>query len=527
MKRKVEVGDMNFLINQILAQLYSDPRNALVEFVTNAVESYREFNEGREQKTPADVEIYMKRRAHSLIKITDSGRGMNWTEIWDFPVKLAASVKRTAEYQQKFPDAAKKGIGKFGIGAWSFPKLGESMKIYTKQEGSPTFHLITNSRILPEVEIDVSGYTGIRDHGTHVIIENLKVARDPLMTPGMIKEHFGQKFREAFLSHDINALSITDTKGKRDYKITVEPAQYTGDLFPVKEISTPSGKIKVELYVLPRGWKQATKVAVIRRQRADVEDISKLPEFRNFPWDSNRVQGDITADFLESLPTRDSYERDERFAHFRKGVKSIEDEIVRYLKEKDELHKLEKTEKTASAISRIIAEVLQEAKFEIEPIPIKDKKEKVKGEVTTAEGIKPVEVDRPPRPPPKKPGEPVEPKEHIDRGEKEEGEVIKEKEEGKEKKVKYGIGIVFEQQKFTDEPYLHSKFIAPNIVLVNELHEDYEDAIKRDDEGRYFSYLALKELIIHYRDGLSTDSSIENFISLQIKSDRRLGRKVA
>jgi len=294
----LSIGDEENVI-RILGDVYNDPRDAMAEFITNAIEA-----------SATKIYVFLHKRAKEpYMRVSDNGDGMTEDGLKYARKNIGNSLKR---YDPKTP-------GEKGIGILGFQAIADRCDIVSRgNTESFCLSLTAGTRKAP---IEQEKERALQIRGTDVYLYGIGDDRWRMFTREKLANHFKTKFRRDLSS---DAFSLEIIEGKEATR--VRPEAYKGEPFYINTLRTSYGNIRLSLYILPSGKSGSIGVYC---KNIKVLNLVDLPEFACELWNLGKVQGEITADFLTPTTGRGSFIRDRKhFPAWVNGVKSIEKQLA-------------------------------------------------------------------------------------------------------------------------------------------------------------------------------------------------------
>jgi len=460
----LSIGDEENVI-RILGDVYNDPRDALAEFITNAIEA---------NTTKIYVFLY-KRAKEPYIRVSDNGNGMTKDMLKYIAKNIGNSLKR---YDPK--SAGEKGIGILG-----FQAIGERCDIVSRGNTNQETFCLSLTAGTRKGSIEEEKERALQIRGTDVYLYGISDDKWRMFTREKLANHFKTKFR-LDLSSDACSLEIVEGKEATP----VRPEAYKGEPFYINTLRTNYGNISLSLYILPSG--KSCSIGVYCK-KIKVLNLVDLPEFACEPWDLGKVQGEITADFLTPTTGRGSFIRDRKhFPAWVDAVKSIEKQLA---SEVEHLTKEYSTAQTRKLYKRLKL-AFQKAITELNLEGMKRRK--------TSKGLL---------------------KDGSNRGQSRKGR--SKKDGGKERKKRKMKAFTFswnDQEPFTDHPELRSYLDSQlHIINVNPDHPDYlKERQTAERKEAYFRTLASKELALYNYPKANPETLLEEFVAIEVCVRRHL-----
>lgn len=327
----------------LLGQLYSDPRDVVNEFLSNAADEYKLANIQQ-----GIIRIRLVRsgmRAH--VHVEDHGRGMTKAKLRKIGKSLALSEKALD------PST----IGEKGIGIVGFQAIARRSDIVSRPEGHDDTWCLSLKQGSLEFALDSEAKRKRTIPGTDVYLYGITKENWRLLSLKRLASYFKERRRAALLRGEYRLQIV---QGKQS--AWVMPDQYAGSPFHVTTRRTPYGPVKFNLWLGRGSVKRKKRIALIGKGGTTiVEDITSIPEFDGFPWNSDKVEGDITFEPLEQISGRRGVVRDrKKFPEFLEATESVKDELAKEVtKVASELDK-ETEGKILSALRRTFRRVLRE-----------------------------------------------------------------------------------------------------------------------------------------------------------------------
>jgi len=296
----LSIGDEENVI-RILGDVYNDPRDALAEFITNAIEA-----------KATKIYVFLHKRAREpYILVSDNGEGMTKDMLKHVAKNIGNSLKR---YDPKTP-------GEKGIGILGFQAIAERCDIVSRGNTNRESFRLSLTAGTRKGSIEEEKERALQIRGTDVYLYGVGDDKWRMFTREKLANHFKTKFRPDLLS---DACSLEIVEGKEATR--VRPEAYKGEPFYIHTLRTTYGNIRLSLHILPSG--KSCSISVYCK-KIRVLNLADLPEFACEPWNLGKVQGEITADFLKPDTTRVGFIRDRKhFPAWVNAIKSIEKQLA-------------------------------------------------------------------------------------------------------------------------------------------------------------------------------------------------------
>jgi hypothetical protein len=307
---------------------------------------------------------------------------------------ICDSIKR------KLDEAQRKGIqGLFGIGLLGFWCLGAEMTMISKTKGCRQTWQWRMRRESQDYD-EPQPYEPERDHfGVDVIVSDLSSATKNLLTGEKLNKYLSAELRDRIKGSAIT-IKISDRLSGAKKDFTVKPKEFTGErIRDLTMVPLPRyGEISFELYVNFPAEGESLNVSVSKSGTRVKKSILEIDELRHAPWDLNRLEGVIDYPRLRLAPgTRENIVPDDHFQQFVGGVRSVEERIVRVIKEKEKDVEEKESREVLKSIQKAFADAWQDLpEGEYDWFEVRKR------------GVGPVPpVERPVEPPPPRPEEPA------------------------------------------------------------------------------------------------------------------------
>lgn len=360
------------LIRYIALQLSSrDPRVSVKELIDNAFDAFSEVRYSPPGGKRITVIIRKKDRHNPHIKVLDNGSGwIPHRDIGDpkqgmpdfeYTVEhIGDSIKRKlAEFQKAMAEG--RSTGQFGAGLFSFWALGERLTVYSRST-------LDNGKIGPcsmmiwlkEVKEAIIKH-GVESppelsnmSGSLVVIEQLQKAQMNFITGNMLAAYVGRACRPVLMKTGIEL--VIDDHGSR---FVVEPKKYEGSRFQntKRDVEGSFGYVTMEIFAPPRvDSSDEYQVPVFCKGAKVYSDITELPELNIYPWNANKVYGEINYPYGNIAISRTAFVRDEWLAAFVKTMQDVTKQLTEFV---DRLEAWRKA-KQRSRFNQIFQEKWQE-----------------------------------------------------------------------------------------------------------------------------------------------------------------------
>lgn len=348
----LSIGDEQNAI-LILQQSQADPQKAVAELVENSIDAKARH-----------VRITRLRKHGRLsLLIADDGEGIRANPQGDPDMDWVAT--HICDSLKRHLTPAQKGEvqGQFGIGMLGFAAVGEELIVRSRRTGSRTKSMrwLAYQR---DYEKDISD-TQLRSAGTEVEILGIRREIQNRLTAEKLQRYLSEELRDRIRRSAVH-LVIDDKVGVRK-QLAVKPREFAGEPLNSgqKEIPTPAGLVKLDLYfAFPKEGERAL-VSVARNGTRLLPDVTECEELRHSPWDCNLLEGQIDFSGLTPAPaTRRGFLPDEGLERLVSVLSSVEPgiqlEIEQLRKRLDERISAEVLEKLKRAFAEAMDELAED-----------------------------------------------------------------------------------------------------------------------------------------------------------------------
>lgn len=464
----LSIGDEENVI-RILGDVYNDPRDALAEFITNAIEA-----------KATKIYVFLHKRAREpYIQVSDNGEGMTKDMLKHIAKNIGNSLKR---YDPNTP-------GEKGIGILGFQAIAERCALVSRGNTNRESFRLSLTAGTRKGSIEEEKERALQFRGTDVYLYGVGDDKWRMFTREKLANHFKTKFRLDLLS---DACSLEIVEGKE--ATPVRPEAYRGEPFYIDTLRTSYGNIRLSLYILPSG--KSCSIGVYCK-KIRVLNLADLPEFACEPWTLSKVQGEITADFLTPTTGRGSFIRDRKhFPAWVKAVKSIEKQLASEVEHLTKEYSTAQTRKLYKRLKLAFQKVI--AELNIEGMKRRRKK---RGDIIIPKG-----------------------------SEGSEGTVGRKKRkknggDGRKRKMK-AFTFSWNEDSFanTDHPELRS-YLDPKLLIIN-INTDHRDYVKEcqsaERKDAYFRTLTSKELTLYNYPKANPQTLLEELVAIEVCVKRYL-----
>ncbi len=482
MARKVRIqGNMAAMLSY-LGQLYQSPADALKEYVSNALDAWRE---GKDMGLELGACKVSCRITPSRIVIEHNAPGMDEKEFEQMLQRVADSIKKGKDIAQ---------IGQLGIGIWGFMQVGKKCTFFSKKAPALPTLRVTLKEGRDDADFEKANRKdSLPEPGMKIIISELKArptkARGPLAVDRLAKkwgELYDSYLRGGDLVLIIEAHGASRTVAPPDLGLP----RLAGDCRDWLLTNEPGRKFKTCFYY------DSTGKGTVSVRHAGVDVIDDLGEraqtevyWGETIYSSGFVRGFIEADFLKPLPSRTGFEANDDWLALLIELETIGkvlSEEVDSIRTEEDLRRQQEIHRKAIELAR---DILEDDDFmDLELLGgLAWRRRQATRRQSKPAGNNTGERSR-------KPGDEQSPT---------------------------GSRINVMEDDFEDGASRHSEFIS-GIVRINRLHPDYRLAMKGTDADRlaYLVMLIGKETIgFNDKTGLSGDA-LEWLVSYIYKLQR-------
>ncbi len=482
MTKKVKIeGNMAAMLSY-LGQLYQSPADALKEYISNALDAWRECSELGIDLEPCRVHFKI---TPSRIVIEHNAPGMDEKEFEDRLKRVADSIKKQKDFAQ---------IGQLGIGIWGFMQVGKKCTFFSKKAPALPTYRVTLKEGHDAADCEkATKRESLSEPGMRIVISDLKVkptkARGPLAVDRLEKkwgELFDSYLREGNLELTIESKGTTRTVSPPDLGLP-RVASDCSEWFLEK---AHDKKFKTCFYYDSSG----KGVVSVRHAGVDViKDLGALAREEKY-WDetvysSGFIRGFVEADFLKPLPSRTGFESNDDWVALLIELEKIgavlEEEVGSYKEEEDRKRQQAIHEKALE----LARDILDDEEFmDLELLGgLAKRRRKAANKESRPAGESTGERSR-------EPGD---------------------------RQTPSGPRINIVEDDFEDGAIRHSEFIS-GVVRINKLHPDYRQEMKGTDSERlaYITMLIGKETIgFNDQSGLS-EEALERLVTYVYRMKR-------
>lgn len=473
------MGNMGTILSY-LGQLYQSPADALKEYISNALDAWREAVDLGLDFGKCDVHFKI---SSSKIVIEHNAPGMDEKEFEDRLQRVADSIKKEKRIAQ---------IGQLGIGIWGFMQVGKKCTFFSKKAPELPTLRVTLKEGWDDAEFEkATKKESLGQPGMRIIISELKVkssrARGPLAV-----DRLARKWGELYDSYLRSGELRISIESNGIFHVVEPPvldlprlARDCSDWYLQKK---PEKKFRCCFYYESSGKGSVT----VRHAGVDViDDLGLKAEayIGESIYGSGFVRGFIEADFLKPLPSRTGFEENDDWVALLMELETIggvlKKEVESYREEEDRRRQQEIHNKAIE----LAREILNEDDFlDLELLGGLAKRRRTPTEKKS-------------NPPGKKTGE-------------------RSREPG-DKKTPSGPRINVVEVDFEDGTKRHSEFIS-GTVRINRINPDYRQEMKgtNDEKLAYIALLIGKETIgFNDQTGIS-DEALERLLTYIYKLRR-------
>lgn len=342
-RHAIELNKANTLA--FLGQLYRNQRDALKEYISNALDAWREA--GANLEVPCRVHVRLSKPS---IRIESFGYPGMDRDAWRRAMTNVADSMKT--------DSTLPLIGRLGIGLFAFSQFAQRAVFYSKAQDGGDTHLFTLKRGESEYEVDTAPKrNALPEPG--VVAEFVGLSDDPTdrksqLHPALFKRYLADQFAVALRAGE---LRVSLWVGSEEIPVEAPPItlEPIGIGFRALYVNgNPALPFKCDLYFHPDGKGRVTLrhsgVPIIR----DVMDIDPLwPGFEESETASGYVDGALDVDFLNPLPSRTDFERNELWNTFTAWFQNICGSLDQEVQDKQDELEIARLDQVKQAATRL------------------------------------------------------------------------------------------------------------------------------------------------------------------------------
>ncbi|GEM_PF-4533372 len=470
-------------ILSLLGGVYNDPRDALKEYVANAIDA-----------DASQIIVDVTSRKRGVVEIRDNGSGMTLEKLRAVPNKVGLSDKFLIENR----------IGEKAIGILAFYSLGANALVFWSKNG-PEQHSLRLVKgdlnpVLDSEDVSPTHPWLKNSSGTVVQLQGIPSDVARLLTVEKIKDHLSKLYREVLRQRPIRMLVI---EGKTSETVTFE--SFGGEQFWMRDILTKFGRIELSLFILPTPSHRSIEVFCKGQRVCDVTELGD--RFQVSPWNSGYSHGVVAADFLKPTTGRTGFATNPAFTTFADKLhgiapqlqKAIDTEVQQFKNEQDRTMQRELND----TFLRAILELRTQGWNAAESL-VAGGRETTGQPTNTARGVR-GSGSSTKRPTTKHPS----PRPLVN--------------PGNGLPASRGFGINWDETAFdTADAHLRSKFDpTQSLVLINMLHSDYrEEYPDRRRRYQYFHLLLAKEITLYNWGKEAAKDLLEHLVELDVYARR-------
>jgi len=473
---------------KLLANVYSDPRDALTEFLINSLDA-----------GAGNIKIIVDKGKINRVLIKDDGFGMNDEEMHRTIKNIGNSIKVNPDELRKRKINFEQVIGHMGIGILGYQSFCKKAIFISKPQSSllglwkMTLEVNKEDATIEEASFSEENLLLNHKKGTTVVLYEIDYEIMKLFSFLFLKQYLEKNLTGILRRRRDLKIMLSDTRSE----ITLEPLAFSGIPFSETSVSTESGKeIKLDIYIQPTGANDDIRIST--KGKVVVKEIIRLPEFQHSPWIDGIMHGLIEANFLEVAPTRADYLRNNSFKEFINSLIQIEDALNQEIENAKEENDVEKRAGILKKLNSAVSKALIEMSFEGAKVDVSDSQGKpIMGRL---DGSPP-------------------PIEHTLKPRKEKHFRINtdNKETPIRARSRGGLNLKWDH---LGNPNLHSVLREGGLIIINEDADDYSSECLDSNinkEIRYLAKLVAKELSKFNNPLAAADDVMESSISLEIR----------
>lgn len=258
-------------------------------------------------------------------------------------------------------------VGEFGIGLYTFWALGASLTLTTRVL-RPN-HKPTDTWVLEmsrEQELTSVRRT-VNDPakpicGTSVRVEDLRPEALQLLRRDKVVSRLSDDLRQRLLQLGDDVRVEVGATGEEDRR--VEPRRYAGEPWDPsrkpKKVMTPYGTILFDIYLLPETDRTSAVVSATSNGAFGYHNITALDRLNIYPWNSNKVQGNIEFSGAKPNPSHDGFLPGKELSTFIEKVLQATQDLTKMLKVVEQRRLAELDKKSRDRILKVFNETLRE-----------------------------------------------------------------------------------------------------------------------------------------------------------------------
>lgn len=277
------------VVYQLGESLISDAVQALIELVKNSYDADASFAKvliDTNDAIQVDGTIYPSRSGRIIVE--DDGHGMDLAEIKAGWLTISNRKKRDLKQAKGTTPGGRTPLGDKGLGRLGVQRLGENLEIFTRAKGQTSHHFgfswldFQTAPKLEDVDIHLAEFNYPREHGTKVVVSDLK-------EPDIWRGQPSLKRLEQELSR-----MISPYREIRDFTVVVE---VDGKSLELLEVSDRIRDIAPVRYSLNFDGRQ---LVIQGRVRLDYFRPSNIKEDEQFALIAESDDGNAFFDFLRA-----------------------------------------------------------------------------------------------------------------------------------------------------------------------------------------------------------------------------------
>lgn len=481
-----DIPDIHKVI-KLLANIYSDPRDALTEFIINSLDAGAE-----------NIKIFINKGKNNKVLIKDDGFGMNDKEMHRIIKNIGNSIKVDPDELMKRKINFEQVIGHMGIGILGYQSFCKKAIFISKLQYSQILWKLILEMNKEEATIEETSSNDENlflnsESGTVVILSEIDYEIMKLFSLPSLKQYLEKNLTGILRRRKNLNIMLSDKKNE----VRLEPLAFSGLPFSMTSIITESGKeIKLDIYIQITGTDDDVKIST--KGKVVIKEIIRLPEFQRSPWIDGIIHGLIEANFLEVTPTRSDYLRNDSFNEFVNALIKIEDILKHEIESVKEENDIKKRVEIIKKLNIAVSKALIEMRFDGSKVDVSDSQGKFI--IGQSDGSPP-------------------PVEHTLKPRKEKHFRINTNVEENFVKARSRVGLNLKWDHLGD-PNLHSVLREGGLIVINEDAEDYKNECLDSNlkkEIRYLVKLVAKELSKFNNPLAAINDVMESSISLEIR----------
>ena len=341
-----------------IGQLYRNPKDALKEYISNAIDAWIEARVSGRQNACCVVSILLTRDRVTVKSHSQPGKDDKGLKI--MMARVAESMK---------PKLGVPQIGRLAIGVFAFNQIGTKTICYSKARiGEPTWKL-TLRKGSDEFEIEAAPKReALSEPGMDVVISGLtqdptraRAALSPAPLSKYLAEWFDYYLREG-------SLQLTVEANGKVWKVEPPPIRLppVGEAFSSIAVKgDPTKLLRCALWFDPS---TQGRIAIRHQGVVVIDDMRRIdeihPGFNETIYCSGQIRGIIDADFLKPLPARTGFEVDAGWVSLMVWLENVEPTIKKEVQEYQLEQEIQHIEAIREEAKKLAEDILEGEPFQ-------------------------------------------------------------------------------------------------------------------------------------------------------------------